>query len=91
LYEHGGILVLQGLAHFNYQTEEITRNKKSLRDQFDYRYSLSEEGTIHLIQVTFGNSFGFVTLMSEDRRVLESINEKAQNQARQDSVFQFIS
>ncbi|CAN4271865.1 hypothetical protein MCERHM31_00980 [Methylophilaceae bacterium] len=91
LFEHGGILVLQGLSHFNYQTEEITRNTKSLRDQFDYRYSLSEEGTIHLIQVTFGNSFGFVTLMSEDRRILESINEKAQHEAGKDSVFQFIS
>lgn len=92
LLEHGKIHVLAGLSHFRFTTEELKRSNTSLHDQFDYRYSLSEEGTIHLLQVVFGNSFGFVTIFSPDPEVIRSINTNTLDATgHTNSVFSLIT
>lgn len=91
-YEYGKIYVLDGLSQFNYSSEVLKRNSKCLRDQFDYRYSLSDEGTIHLLQVVFGAAFGFVTIFSPDLSVIQSVNANTIECAEyKEPIFTFIS
>lgn len=90
LHQHGYIYALDALAHFRYQTKELKRANSSLRDQFDYRYSVTDDANTHLIQVTFGNSFGFVTIMNPDENEIIALNDKAEEETNKHSCFELI-
>jgi hypothetical protein len=92
LFEHGKVYVLDGLKQFKFTTEVLKRSNTLLHDQFDYRYSLSEEGTIHLLQAVFGGSFGFVTIFSPDPEIIQSIDANTlESTDHKNSAFSIIS
>lgn len=64
LREHGKISILEAMATIAATSPTLKRNGKDLRDQFDYKYSVDEEGALHMLQVVVGQSFGFVTIFS---------------------------
>jgi hypothetical protein len=90
LHEHGYIYALDALSQFRYQTKELKRANNSLRDQFDYRHSVTDDANTHLIQVTFGNSFGFVTIMNPDQNEIIALNDKAEEETNKRSCFELI-
>lgn len=73
--EHGRIVLLDAISHFAAMSVPKRRGGKDLSDQFDYKYSVSESGELHLLQVVFGDVFGFVTIFSQVPGCLESIEE----------------
>ena len=78
--ENGRMLAINTLARFAVQEAPITRAGQSLADQFDYRYSCDAEGGLHVLAVTFGQVFGFVTLFSQTAGALEAIQERVDAQ-----------
>lgn len=64
LREHGSIPVLDVFAQFAAVEPPLTRNGRNLSDQFSYRYSAAEDGSVHVLQATVSDVFGFVTLFS---------------------------
>lgn len=90
--EHGKIVLLEAAAAFSAISPPKQRNSKDLKDQFDYRYSVGEEGKIHLLQVVFGEVFGFVTIFSQTPGRLESMEDSIkQKLGTADSPFKFLS
>jgi len=90
-FEYGSIAILDGLAHINKHTRELVRNKKKLHDQFDYGYSVNEEGDLHLFQAVFRDSFGFVTIFSQTTNYLENMrSEIMEEQNLKNFPFQFL-
>ena len=73
LFRFGPAPVLDAFASVHCIQPSIVRNKRSLSDQFDYRYSLSDDGDIALLQAVFGMGFGFVTIASPVQGKLNGI------------------
>lgn len=90
LHQHGSIYALDTLAQFKYQTKELKRANNSLKDQFDYRYSITDDANTHLIQVTFGNSFGFVIIMNPDESEIIALNKATEKETNKKSCFELI-
>jgi hypothetical protein len=90
--EHGRIALLDALAHFTAMSAPKRRNGKDLTDQFDYKYSIDAFGELHILQVVFGDVFGFVAIFSQVPGRLESIEEGIQKKhPGLGSPFNFIS
>lgn len=64
LLRDGSIAALEAFAPIQASKRALVRNKKDLSGQFDYRYSLSDDRELALLQAVFGRSFGFVTTAS---------------------------
>ena len=73
--EHGRIVLLEAISLFAAMSVPKRRGGKDLSDQFDYKYSIGESGELHMLQVVFGEVFGFVTIFSQIPGRLESIVE----------------
>ena len=71
--EHGRIFVLDALKGIAAMGVPLVRAGKDLKDQFDFLYSVDESGDLHLLQVVFGTTFGFVTIFSQVPGRLEAI------------------
>ncbi len=68
------------------------RSGKNLKDQFDFRYSQGENGELHVLQVVFGEVFGFVTIFSPTPGRLEAMENRLNERAeKDDSPFRFLS
>jgi hypothetical protein len=90
--EHGCIPILQSLQGILGASKPIRRNGQDLRDQFDYEYSSSQAGDLHLLRVAFGSVFGFVTIFSQTPGRLEAIDDELKRQHAADaSPVRFIS
>lgn len=90
--EHGRIVLLDAISHFAAMSVPKRRGGKDLSDQFDYKYSVGESGELHMLQVVFGEVFGFVTIFSQTPGRVESIVEgieKAHPTSRR--PFRFLS
>lgn len=55
----------------------IARAGQSLAGQFDYRYAMSQERDLSILQALFGRSFGFITIASTVNGVLARISANA--------------
>lgn len=90
--EHGKIVLLEAAAAFSAISPPKQRSGKDLKDQFDYRYSVGEQGELHLLQVVFGEVFGFVTIFSQTPGRLESMEDSIKQKLdTSDSPFKFLS
>ncbi len=90
--EHGRIVLLDGLAGLAAMSPPIMRSGKNLKDQFDFRYSQGENGELHVLQVVFGEVFGFVTIFSPTPGRLEAMENRLNERAeKDDSPFRFLS
>lgn len=56
----GGHKVFEILGHINGETPELSRSKVVLNNQFEYKFSLSDDKNLILIQAKFGESFFLV-------------------------------
>lgn len=89
--EHGRIALIDGLAGLAAMSPPIVRSGKDLKDQFDYRYSQGENGELHVLQVIFGEVFGFVTIFSPAPGRLEAMEDRLKERAgKDDSPFKFL-
>ena len=89
--EHGRIALLDGLAGLAAMSPPKQRAGKDLKDQFDYLYSQGENGELHVLQVVFGEVFGFVTIFSPVPGRLEAMEDRLKARAgRDDSPFRFL-
>lgn len=77
--EHGMIPALEALAGIALMSPPVHRNGQDLRDQFDHYYSTDDTHVWHLLQVTFGRVFGFVTFMCTTPGALEGVMERARS------------
>lgn len=90
--EHGRIVLLDAVAHFAAMSAPKRRNGKDLTDQFDYKYSVDKSGELHLLQVLFGDVFGFVTIFSQIPGRLEAMEDGIKKKhPRLGSPFRFLS
>lgn len=90
--EHGRIVLLDALSHFAAMSVPKRRNGKDLTDQFDYKYSVDEYGALHILQVVFGDVFGFVSIFSQVPGRLESMEERIKKAHPElDSPFKLLS
>jgi len=90
--EHGKVILLEAAAKFSAISPPKQRNGKDLKDQFDYRYSVGEKGELHLLQVVFGETFGFLTIFSQTPGRLESMEDSIKRKlSTSDSPFKFLS
>lgn len=93
LRQGGRLVEFEALKHIASSGEPIRRGNTDLRDQFDYRYSVGDDQPLHLLQVVFGTSFGFVTFASPVQGVLEGIEAQlvvADHLAGAQSPFRWI-
>lgn len=91
LREHGRILVLDAMKQFDGMSAPITRTGQDLSDQFDYKYSVDEHGALHMLQVVFGEVFGFVSIFSQEAGRMERIHGELVQQAGKEGPFTFVS
>lgn len=92
LREHGRIPVLEAMAPMAATSPTIKRSGKNLKDQFDYRYSRDDTGDLHVMQVAFGQVFGFVTVFSQVPGKLEAIEASIKAKVQDgESPFKFLS
>jgi len=83
--EHGRIVTLDEAKQFKATSSPLKRNGKDLTDQFDYRYSVDAAGTLHLLRVTFGEVFGFVTIFSQAAGRIELMAGRVDNLVGKDT------
>lgn len=92
LHEHGQIPVLEAMRQFAAMQQPVVRNGKDLQDQFDCRHSVDVEGRLHLLQVTFGTMFGFVSIFSAVPGQLEGFAARLEDRfGREHRPFAFVS
>ncbi len=90
--EHGRIVLLEALSRIATMSEPLTRGGRDLKDQFDFLYSVEKEGALHMLQVTFGKVFGFVTIFSQTPGRLEAMEDQIKERTgSMDSPFEFLS
>ena len=90
--EHGRIVLLDALSHFAAMSAPKRRGGKDLTDQFDYKYSADKPGELHILQVVFGEVFGFVSIFSQVPGRLESMENRIKDaHPGIDSPFKFLS
>ena len=76
-FREGSIPVLEFAANFTAPASNVTRSGKDLRNQFDYKYSLSVERDLAVLTALFGPAFGFVTVACSKVGVLADIEARA--------------
>jgi hypothetical protein len=69
----GGYKVFEMLSHINGNTPRINRSNKVLNNQFEYKFSLSDDRNLILIQAKFGESFGLVIVGCRTSGYLENL------------------
>jgi len=90
--EHGRIVLLDALSHFAAMSSPKRRGGKDLTDQFDYKYSVDVPGELHILQVVFGDVFGFVSILSQVSGRLELMEESIRKaHPKLASPFRFLS
>jgi len=87
--EHGKIAALEAMAGIAAASGPIVRAGRDLRDQFDYKYSVDADGELHVIQVVFGQIFGFVSNFSQVPGRLEDIDDGVVARLGEDKVSPF--
>jgi hypothetical protein len=86
----GGYKLFDSLQHIVGDAPSLTRARKVLNDQFEYKFSLSPEKHILALQTKFGNAFGFVVFGSTTSGLLEKyINQAIAAGPRADGVEPF--
>jgi hypothetical protein len=90
--ENGEIPVLNVLGQLASMSKPKVRATRDLSEQFDYLYSCDESKELQVIQATFNQVFGFVTISSSKAGALEEFEErmKAKTGVAQ-SPFVFLS
>lgn len=92
LREFGHIPALEAMKAIAAVQQPVGRNGKDLRAQFDCRYSTDAEGSLHLLQVTFGKVFGFVSIFSQQPgRIEEFIRAIEQRLGTDRKPFTFVN
>jgi hypothetical protein len=84
--EHGRIVALAAVARYAALSAPISRSGKDLKDQFDYRYAADASGALHVLQVLFGDVFGFVSIASNVAGQLEDIETRVASQLEAEGV-----
>jgi len=74
--EHGRIVLLEALAELAAMSAPVARSGRDLKDQFDYLYSADAPREFHVLQVAFGQVFGFVSIFSQVPGRLEAMDER---------------
>lgn len=74
--EHGRIVLLEALAGLAAMSAPVARSGRDLKDQFDYLYSVDESRELHVLQVVFGEVFGFDSIFSQVPGRLEAIDDR---------------
>jgi hypothetical protein len=91
LFRYGKSPVLDAFASINAPTPKLTRNGKDLHDQFDYRFSLSENMDLAVLRAVFGKAFGLVTIMSPIEGYLQKIDSEMQKKVGKEvGPFKFL-
>lgn len=91
LFEFGSAPLLDAFAGVQSAEGIVVRNRKSLHDQFSYRFSITDNGDIFLLQAVFGMAFGFVTLASPVKGKLHAIEaDMAEKTGKTHGPFRFI-
>ena len=72
----GGYKVFKLLSHINGATPKLSRNRVILNNQFEYKFSLSNDKNLILIQAKFGESFCLVIAGCMTPGHLEGLLEK---------------
>lgn len=75
-FKYGTFPALDSFANIQSVKPVLVRNGKDLSDQFDYRYSFSEDHGLAVLRAVFGKSFGIVTIMSPRDGCLQKIDDK---------------
>jgi hypothetical protein len=73
LVRRGKYPIFEILTNIRGNVPQLKRADKLLNDQFEYKYSLTPDRTISVLQTRFGNSFGFVVFGSTVADQLETI------------------
>lgn len=73
IHEFGEIPALEAMRAISAVKQPVGRNGQDLSGQFECRYSMDAEGGLHLLQVTFGKVFGFVSIFSPQRGRIEAL------------------
>lgn len=80
LFRHGTFLTLDAFAEIAADKPKLERNHQDLSNQFDYRFSVSEDRSLALLRTLFGKAFGFVTILSTIPGKLASMDQKISSQ-----------
>lgn len=91
LREHGRIPALEALQSLASMQQPMIRNGKDLGDQFICKHSTDTEGELHVLQVTFGRVFGFVSMFSPSAGRMEAFAERMQERTGAEAPFTFVS
>jgi len=87
----GGYKVFEFLSHINGVTPQLSRNRLILNNQFEYKFSLSDDKNLILIQAKFGESFCLVITGCMTPGHLEDLLEKTyQDLGRDYQPFEII-
>lgn len=78
LLKLGFIPALQAFANIEAPKPAIARNGRDLKDQFNYRFLVSPDNDLAVLQAIFGTVFGFLTIMSIKPGVLAKIDASLQ-------------
>ena len=73
LREHGHIPALEAMQSIAAMQQPVVRNGKDLSDQFVCKHSTDDQGELHILQATFGQVFGFVSMFSPMAGRMEDI------------------
>jgi hypothetical protein len=91
LQEHGRIPMLEAFANVAAETRPLTRGGKDLRDQFDYKFSTARDSPIHVLQVVFGQVFGFLSLLSQEPGRIENMHQRIADKMGSKGPFIFLT
>lgn len=87
LAREGKYPVFEVLKNLSGDAPQLKRADKLLNDQFEYRYSLSPDKTISVLQARFGNSFGLAVFGSTIPDHLEAIVRRLRDESGHDGPF----
>lgn len=92
LREHGEIRLLEALKALAATQQPVIRNGKDLGDQFVCRHSTDAQGELHVLQVTFGGVFGFVSMFSPLAGRMEAfVHSMEQRMGKPGNPFTFVN
>lgn len=79
--------ILRGLVGI---APPVLRSRKLLNDQFEYKYSLSEEGNLFVLQAKFAHAFGLVVIGAQQAEQLDLMMEKIKEKVGHDGPFKVL-
>jgi hypothetical protein len=82
--------IFEILKNLGGNAPQLKRADKLLNDQFEYKYSLSPDKTISVLQARFGNSFGLVVFGSIVPGQLEKIVERLRRDTGREGPFAIL-